>query len=422
MEKTSPTDILAYLTEEFGQPGWHAETVARELSIDLLTTFCQQYSEYTKPTKLGILLSLVHVPKANMISFQQGIKKILALGQEDKDEWVRLTSVLLQSYMSTQQFKLSTIQWPSSTLSLFKTIGATIEHTGFGFHPTELALLQPSARVTRAHVSETYQSMKPTMKQHFVLDTSSSSIVSSTQRMQRFEKLIRNEDQMKRTTGMANESQRKKSIIPTPPHPAQRTPIGRRPEPAAMAPGNRLQQPLRQHPRPAVGGASSALFISRRSSVPAKPNTGNSLYSPKKPTVSQNAQDSNTPRGLQRTQRTQLINFDTATDLMESNSKAVDLAQQEAKLEIQRKKERALEQRRLASERERLGRKRVCKSPEEEVPKRTRTSNHPSPTESAQEEPSSPPTDNIQDDNHPLKYQGQLPETPNVTPPHPSHV
>ncbi|KAL0089818.1 hypothetical protein F4703DRAFT_1842814 [Phycomyces blakesleeanus] len=302
--------------------------------------------------------------------------------------------MMLQSYVSTQQFKLSNIKWPSSTLSLLKTVGKTIESTGFGFHPTELALLQPSARTTRAHVSESYQSMKPTTKQHFVLDTSSPSIVSSIQRMQRFEKLIRNEDQMKRAAGLGNDSvQRKKSLVPpTPPHPAQRVPVvGRRPEPAAaaaLATGpNRPHQPARPHPRPVMGGASSALFISRRSSVPAKPNTGNTLYAPKKPTAGQNAQENSTPRGLQRTQRTQLINFDTATDLMESNSKAVDQAQQEAKLEIQRKKERALEQRRMASERERLGRKRVCKSPEEETPKRTRTSNHPSPTEPAQEEP-----------------------------------
>ncbi|CAO3630659.1 unnamed protein product [Mucor fragilis] len=263
-----------------------------------------------------------------------------------------------------------------------QSIGATVEKNGINFHPPEDMLLQHNARITPKHASSTYADHKSTHAQHFTLTANASDIVSAEARHARFSELVESEKRSEiaeaqqaqvlsqKRAGAELSSKAKRLASPTStapnpfPFPAQhsaQTPIA-----LPGAGRSRTIPPPRSASMGSVG-ASSSLFTKR----PARPMGagpgagGNSLFiksnrpaaAGQRPMPRSNTANSmsgsNLPRGLQKVQKTQMLDFSAATAIQENAASELKRVEEDKKAKAEAKKQEALEKKRRAAEEKR---------------------------------------------------------------------
>lgn len=207
----------------------------------------------------------------------------------------------------------------------------SVKSNGFNFHPLEDLLLHPSARITPSFVSPTYASCKSTHTHHFSLTNRSEDIISSESRHARFQQLVELETRSEQAeaqqaqvvaqkrAGAELQSKAKRVASPTsnvqnpfpfPPAPSRSYSLGSVPSAAASSLYTK---------RPARPAPSSGLFIKQQ-----KP--GARPVQRAHPGVTK-ASPPQVPRGLQRVQKTQMLDFDAATEIEQNTANAYKKAQ-----------------------------------------------------------------------------------------------
>ncbi|CAO3593290.1 unnamed protein product [Absidia cylindrospora] len=406
-DKGTTQNLGAWLVDEFSAPGWHSAVVAQELSEDLLDNIVAQFDEYDKATKIGILFSILHIRKGDMVSKMNQVTKIIGIASQDQDEWVRLLGHTIQDVPALKQLNLNSNEWSSQAQPTLDHIVETVRRKGFGFHPIEFSVVQKSARPVCNYTNPCYDSNEPTIIKHFQLDTTKGNTISDTERSSRFEALVQAEDEtlalespLTSPTSYSNASNRfpgdghiSNSGMSNPMAPASASGIGRPPPPASSLyargsmDGRSGIRPPPPRPRPNAS-ASSSLFIQRpmsrkpslgsdankpsflRPSGPARFNRplppgmatnasggGPSLHTPgsnlpSRPPMARN--ESSIPKGFIKQSRVQMLDFSDASVLQESNTRAIDTAMQDLQNEKEAKKLQLAEERRLASEKRKL--------------------------------------------------------------------
>lgn len=265
-----------------------------------------------------------------------------------------------------------------------------VKANGFNFHPPEDMILQPNARIEPNYPSSTYGNYKSTHVQHFNLSSNKKDIISSEERHARFKELVEMEERSEQAEAQAAQvvaqkragaelinSKAKRVASPTnsaqnpfpfPPHHRNSVsfnPGSMVPNAAAAAAAGRPVPPrsfsLGSVPNAAPSGSSS-LFTKRpaRPTRPLPSSGGGGLFiKQNKPAGGQRTiqrtttpgtckyfyigkenalwhqannvclhiVNNNLPRGLQRIQKTQMLDFSAATEIEQNTANAVKKAQ-----------------------------------------------------------------------------------------------
>ncbi|KAI8335045.1 hypothetical protein BC941DRAFT_431085 [Chlamydoabsidia padenii] len=433
-DKSTSETIRNWLLDEFNTPGWHSAVVAQELSEDILDTVSMQFTGYDKATKIGILLSLLHIRKGELAIKLDNVTKIIGFASQDQDEWVRLLGDLLYNFPTTKRLNLGSNEWSNQAQSTLNNITNTVHEKGLGFHPDEFMMIQQNAWPACHYTNDSYKSNEPTLVKHFQLGNNKDVTISDTERQSRFNALIQAEDDMMAlesplTSPTYNTSNRfpivgsnnnsNSSSINTDnnvtyPMAATGSSTGR-PPPAlynrGSVDGRTNLRPPPPRPRPGAS-ASSSLFIQRpmlrkpslgsdsnkpsflRPSGPARfnrppPANPSSLYTnPAPPRSTMPRPEGSIPKGFIKQSRVQMLDFDNATRLQEDNTKAIDTAKQDAQNEKEAKKQQAAEERRIAAEKRKAAAQKEKEEREASKRRKHSQSNATGETKDEQNEPS----------------------------------
>lgn len=195
-------------------------------------------------------------------------------------------------------------------------------------------ILQPCARTIPSFVSSTYINCKSTNTRHFSLTSKKEDIISSESRHLRFKELVENEERSEQAEAQAAQvvaqkragaelqSKAKRVASPTsnlhnpfpfPPTPVRSFSLGSVPSAAASSLYTK---------RPARPAPSGGLFIKQQK--PGQRPVQRAHPGLQKPTPMTGP---NVPRGLQKVQKTQMLDFDAATEFEQNTANAVKKAQ-----------------------------------------------------------------------------------------------
>lgn len=197
-------------------------------------------------------------------------------------------------------------------------------------------ILQPCARTTPPFVSSNYITCKSTHLQHFSLTTKKEDIISSESRHLRFKELVESEERLEQAEAQAAqvvaqkragaELQSKSKRIASPTNSLQ--------NPFPFPPTN---APARSYSLGSIPSAASSSLYTKRPARPAPPGGGGLFIKQQKtgqrplqrqtPGIQKSTPTSNIPRGLQKIQKTQMLDFSAATEFEQNTANALKQAQ-----------------------------------------------------------------------------------------------
>lgn len=199
-------------------------------------------------------------------------------------------------------------------------------------------ILQPCARTTPPHISNNYSSFKATHTHHFTLTTNTNDIISSQDRHARFKELVESEERSEQVEAQQAQVAAQKRAGAELQSKAKRvaSPTNNQPNPFPFPPTHRPSVPVRSNSNGNVPGASS--LYTKRPARPAPPGAGGLFIKQQRPATSRPVQRSNSihkpalpanhlPRGLQRNQKTQMLDFNAATEIEQDTANAYKQAQ-----------------------------------------------------------------------------------------------
>ncbi|KAF7731650.1 Negative elongation factor A [Apophysomyces ossiformis] len=358
MEKTTPEGIRKWITEEFVNTSWRSQTVAQELTHDILDVIRAQYDSYDKATKLGVLFSMLYVRKVDLPVLRENMIRILQIASDDDDDWVRIVGNALKDFPITNRFNFNLQDWNKSSDSysfMMEKITGAIKTQGFGFHLDEFIMMESENWPSIAYVSESYRSNRPTTKKHFT--------PRGPLRKGRLAELLAlcDEEKREQLVEMADVSSTTPPVTPTTtafsaalPSPTRLPSVGARPGSLPPRKYSTGESMVRPPARP-----QSNLFINR---PPARRPSGPSFLrqtnpvrfnptQPKPPTTPVDV-----PKGFMRPSRTQMIDFNDATKLQQNNVDAIDKATQDLQAQQEARRQQQMEDRKRALEEQRRAR------------------------------------------------------------------
>ncbi|ORY95312.1 hypothetical protein BCR43DRAFT_492778 [Syncephalastrum racemosum] len=347
-----------WASQEFGhQDLWCSRRTAQDLSANFgLRKVREDFHLLNRSEKLGVLLSLVHMRKDDI--YADGIQEILNRASQDDDEWVKFIGVVLQQpLVDPTTLEASSAIWTE----LLNRVGTIIEEQGQSFRPEEFALLRKEVRdaqYTCPVATDTFKSDKLTLKHHFTLKSDQVDHDKQNDRQVRFDAILQR-DRQQRNAGkpdMRPGLHRRTSSNPNI--------AGRAVPPTMQAPTRYPGQPMQARPtvrppvRPPVRPASrstpaASLFIKAprqrapSGQGPAAVATGlPSFLLPNRPAVQSPTTPTERRPGFQRESRTQMIDFNDASLILEDNNRSRTEAEQNWQAKKEQKKQEMLEARR----------------------------------------------------------------------------
>ncbi|KAI9474017.1 MAG: hypothetical protein EXX96DRAFT_463209, partial [Benjaminiella poitrasii] len=237
---------------------------------------------------------------------------------------------IIESYPSQHSLNLNIDHWSPDFQDLLTKVGKTVKEQGIQFHLLEDMILQPNARTTPPYVASDYAQYKPTQKQHFQLTTNQDDIMLAETRHARFKEIVEMEQRSEEVEAQsAQAAAQKRAGAELLSGPSKRPTIS----PTAN-PTNPFPFPShRNNISSAVAGPSSSLFTKR----PARPTTGGgSLFikqtrpaggAARPVQRSSSISSTSLPKGLQRVQRTQMIDFNAASEFEQNTANEIKRAQ-----------------------------------------------------------------------------------------------
>ncbi|KAI9318510.1 hypothetical protein BX666DRAFT_1506620 [Dichotomocladium elegans] len=343
------------------------------------------------------------------------INKIFMLAEEEKaNDWIATTAKILKDALGARKLNLQVEYWSPAFSEALSKVGKQVQEHGISFHPTEFALLKPEAQPHFTFGSDSYKSREPTLQHHYKLNPAAME-ANLANRRKVFDDILKAQASSPThpTTDSPFSAERSRTstplynpMAPAPPRPPMRAPpssnlfINSRPGPGGrssmLTPASSGAAPTtaglfntttsrypQPHPQRAAGPPSAAVPAGA-SSLFIRSNRKNSLSRPPLQRANISVDDngaSNTvstamPKGFQRPQRTQMLDFSEQSTLEKNNMKNIDAANQskyliimigpssqtrgclELQAEKEARKERLLEQRRLTAEKRRLDQER----------------------------------------------------------------
>lgn len=195
-------------------------------------------------------------------------------------------------------------------------------------------ILQPCARTTPPHVSSNYTNYKATASEHFTLTDNRKDIISSEARFARFGELVESEERNEQAEAQQAQAVAQKRAGAELLNKAKRvaSPTSSNPNPFPFPPANNVQPnmrpggPIRILSSGSVPAAATNALFNKRPARPAPTGLFINKARAQPRTLGGNIQKpssvSHVPRGLQRNQKTQMLDFDAASEFEQSSANA----------------------------------------------------------------------------------------------------
>ncbi|KAF9985573.1 hypothetical protein BGZ75_002757 [Mortierella antarctica] len=351
MERLKGEGLKDWLMQHLASP-WHGhQTVASELSVEIIGNIHERFFKLDSSIRLGVLFSLVSLKKSQQIELRGACQGLIDHACSDVDDWVRLVSQILKHYPTEGTLRFNVEQFADHLGVLLDTLSNHIARDGIKFHPREFAFLNDS--VCKAGQGKDPKTMDyppiagPSVQHHFNIRQSHTS--THKNRADRLKRLAEEATPIipggppsivaSSGVNQASSALSGASTAGSGPGSIAATP--------AQTPG---VPPLGAPPRP-VKSSSSGLFVSRKPAgsflrnnaprpmpLPRNPSSGQlPLRSPRLDTPT-------TPRLNQKSSRIQILDLDQGNEIMQSMQDAKRRKEEAEQREKELKKEqKALE-------------------------------------------------------------------------------
>ncbi|KAF9162800.1 hypothetical protein DFQ26_003230 [Actinomortierella ambigua] len=167
MERLKGEGVQDWLSQHLTAP-WHGhQTVASELTNDILLNIRERWSQLENRVRVNVLFSLISLKKAQQVELKQKCQELIDHACSDPDDWVRLIAQLLQDYPTEGTLRFNVEQF-ADQVHLGDQLGTLQTHImleGIRFHPKEWTYLNTSVW----HPSGSEDPEAPSLHQHFVL-------------------------------------------------------------------------------------------------------------------------------------------------------------------------------------------------------------------------------------------------------------
>ncbi|KAG0210292.1 hypothetical protein BGX28_009448 [Mortierella sp. GBA30] len=353
MERLKGEGLKDWLVQHLASP-WHGhQTVASEMSNEIILNIRERFSEMDSSIRLGVLFSLVSLKKAQQIKLRGMCQELIDAACSDVDEWVRLVSQILKDYPTEGTLRFNIEQFADQA-PLGKQLAKLSNHIaqdGIKFHPREFAFLNNS--VCRAgqgkdpNTKECPPLAGPSLQKHFSLRPSHAS--THKERADRLKRLAEEASPIipggpttiVATSGAGLAATTSSSVS------AAGSGLGS----SAAAPVQPSGAPIPGGPPRPVKSSSSGLFVSRKPTGSfLRTNAPRPMPLPRNPSSSQlplrspRLDTPTTPRLNQKSSRIQILDLDQGNEIMQSMQDAKRRKEEAEQREKELKKEqRALE-------------------------------------------------------------------------------
>ncbi|KAG0228843.1 hypothetical protein BGW42_001923 [Actinomortierella wolfii] len=388
MERLKGEGVQDWLSQHLTAP-WHGhQTVASELTNDILLNIRERWSQLDNPVRVSVLFSLISLKKAQQVELKQKCQELIDHACSDPDDWVRLIAQMLQDYPTegTLRFNVEQFADQAQLGTQLQNLEKHIKSDGIKFHPKEWAYLNTSVW----HPPGCKDPKEPSIHQHFVLKKQFRN--NHSERSERLRKLAEkagtfsggvNAGPLSPTvlgpgssvhlamsgsaggpsaSAVAGGSGGTSSGVPGVPG----LPPGASGQPGAHVPGSSLPPP--RPTKPASGG----LFVTRKPKSITLPRNPSTL-----PLRSPRTDGPPMPRLNQKLSRIQILDIQEGTEIMQSmkddklRQEQEEQRQREQKKE-QRQQELELKRQQEAEKKAQLQREKEEKQREKEERKRER--------------------------------------------------
>ncbi|CAO3680846.1 unnamed protein product [Rhizopus stolonifer] len=262
---------------------------------------------------------------------------------------------MLSTYLEKQVLNKNLEHWNNS-ISILNKARESVHQHGISFHAPEHMLSEAENRTLPTHISKTFTQWQPTVKQHLQVSNDTEDLVNPINPLEQLRQMAEREEiegyeptestsepvlaaptvaiPQKRPSAVELTGLNKRTTSPTT---AQFASPPTTPTSGGFPPRSFRPPPPSRPP----GGGGSSLFITKPRRPAGKPiqrapSGGGSVRS-----------STNMPKGFQRPQRVQMLDFNTATELQQNNSDAIKKANDDFKA---KKEEEKLEKKRIAEE------------------------------------------------------------------------
>ncbi|CEI96248.1 hypothetical protein RMCBS344292_10414 [Rhizopus microsporus] len=353
LEENAVNYIKSIISKE-PKTGWDSTHVAGKLSEDLVHLIAGSFKDFDKQTKLDILLSLLHLKSRDLIAIRENFEEICNIASKDDDKFVNIIADVLKTYPDTQQLNVNIEYWnePDSVLNRVKSF---ITENGLHFHSPEYMLLDPKVRPVPAVASPIFTSWQPTVAKHFELTSNTEDLIHPINPGDQLIALVSMEERTEQVESSVVAAQKRpgldisnigKRMAVTSPTANIPNPINTFASPPTTPTSGNFPRPIRPPPRGPPSGGSS-LFITKPRQ---RPPTGKPIQ--RSPSGSRTS--ATLPRGFQRQQRVQMLDFKAATEFEQTAAHEVSRAEQRLKAQ---KEEVKMEKKRMAEEKKAEGKK-----------------------------------------------------------------
>ncbi|KAI8983431.1 hypothetical protein BDB01DRAFT_123165 [Pilobolus umbonatus] len=296
---------------------------------------------------------------------------------------------IIKGYPSSRHIEYHIDQYHPDCRQLVQNIISTVKQKGLDFHPLEDRILDADSHKVPSYATANYKRYTPTSVNHFTLTKNKEDLISDEDRWARFNSIVQEEERAEQAVDQTKRSSvdfsRKPSIDMTNntrtfnqpvKEPMMRPALGRFPSDSNRPPPRAPSNLFIAKPKAKVGVKS----IQRSTSNP-RPSFSNNL-----------------PPGLQRNQKTQMLDFDAATQIEQQNANEKKRVNDEIKAKQDAKKAELLMKRKKAQEEKERKRRKV---EETRSPSSTKSPSPSSPI-SASHLPSSPVSPHMKDFDAPM--------------------
>ncbi|KAF9298334.1 hypothetical protein BGZ74_009431 [Mortierella antarctica] len=377
MERLKGEGVQEWLKQHFTSP-WHGhQTVASELSSEIISNIQERCSQLDASVRLGVLFSLISLKKAQQVQLRDKCQAFIDHGCTDADEWVRLVSQMLRDYPTngTLRFNIEQFADQGALSAPLAELQKHIATDGFKFHPKEYAYLNDTVcRVSQGKdpkATEYPPVTGPSLQQHFSLRD------SSTVDKERGERLRKLAEQSSPILPMSA------SIAPPTGQPSA---PGTAPVPSAAAgsTGSAPSAPILGGPPRPPAKSSSGLFVKKPAGSFLRNNAPRPMSLARNPSVSSLPLRSPridaplaTPRLNQKSSRIQILDIQQGTEIMQTmnaeklRKEQADQREKELK-RGQRAQEQELKRQQDAEKKAQLAREKEEKKKEREDAKKAK--------------------------------------------------
>ncbi|KAG1153268.1 hypothetical protein G6F37_010508 [Rhizopus arrhizus] len=351
-----PVDFIKSVISKEPKTGWDSAHVAGKLSDDVIEMAATSFTELDKRTKLDLLLSSLHFKHRDLTAVKNSFVEICKIANTDDDDFVNIMANILETYPETQRLNIDNIKHWDHSDSVLNKLKSFIKQHGISFHSPEYMILDPKVRPVPSNVSPDFTQWQPTTTRHCMLTENVEDRIHAISPGDQLAALAEREERAEqgadvpimtaqKRPSMADITGMGKRILTSPTSNVP-NPFSSFASPPTTPTSGSFPRPIRPPPPRAAPAGGSSLFITK-----PKPR---SAGKPIQRTPSGSRTSASVPRGFQRQQRVQMLDFKAASEFEQNASAAIKKANEDLRAQ---KEEEKQEKKRVAEEKK--GRKSI---------------------------------------------------------------